>query len=424
MLPSTSQKALCYCNCSMKKTSYPKSQIQVLLLENIHPIACEMLKAEGFSVKTASKALSEKELLSEIQGVHLLGIRSKTKLSAKIFEKADRLKTVGCFCIGTNQVELNAAKLSGIPVFNAPFSNTRSVAEMVLAEIVVLSRQLGDRNTELHKGKWIKTASGCYEIRGKTLGIVGYGHIGSQVSVLAESFGMKVIYYDIASKMPIGNSKSVKSLEDLLKEADFVTFHVPETPQTKKMMGPAQFKALKKGAFVINASRGSVIDMKALRDAIESKVVAGAAIDVFPEEPESNSDPFVSEIQGLPNVFLTPHIGGSTEEAQEAIGVEVATSFIRFMNEGSTMKSVNFPQVDLPVQQGGHRLLNVHKNVPGVLRDINGIISELGANIQAQYLSTDSDIGYLVMDLDKALSEKVQERIRALPTSIKTRILF
>ncbi len=408
----------------MSRTSFPKQQIRIFLAENIHPKAHEMLKEEGFYLESSAKALSEDELVTKVKDFHVLGIRSKTKITKKFLESADRLLTVGCFCIGTNQVDLNSAKRRGVTVFNAPFSNTRSVAEMVLAEIVMLARRLGDKNTKLHRGNWEKSAEGCYEVRGKTLGIIGYGHIGSQVSVLAEAFGMRVCYYDIVTKMPIGNSRQMNRLEDVLKDADFITLHVPETPQTKNMISTAELKTMKTGSFLINASRGTVVDLKALSLALKEKRLAGAALDVFPEEPEGNGNPFVSELQEQANVILTPHIGGSTEEAQVNIGMEVATSLIRFINNGSTTGSVNFPQVDLPIQRDSHRILNVHKNVPGVLKDINGIISDLGANIQAQYLSTDPDIGYLIVDLDQRVSEQVKERIKSLPTSIRTRILF
>jgi len=408
----------------MKELSFPKSEIKIFLAENIHPVAHEMLKQEGFRVEGAKSALTEDELLAKAKDVHILGIRSKTKITAKYLSEAKKLLNVGCFCIGTNQVDLAFARIRGIPVFNAPFSNTRSVAEMVLAEIVILARQIGDRSRQLHLGKWDKSAAGCFEIRGKTLGIVGYGHIGSQVSVLAESFGMKVVYYDIVTKMPMGNSRQIMKLDELLGQSDFVTLHVPETPQTKNMISASQLKVMKKSSYLINASRGTVVDIPALRDALISKHVAGAAVDVFPEEPESNDQIFKCELQDVPNVLLTPHIGGSTEEAQENIGIEVASSISKFINNGSTTGSVNFPQVDLPVQTQSHRILNIHKNVPGVLKDINSIISDLGANIRGQYLSTDPDIGYLIVDLDKQLSDQVKEQISLLPTSIRTRILY
>lgn len=409
---------------SAKKESYPKSKIKILLLENIHDVAVEMLREEGFMVTTEKKALSEKELIAKAGDVHVLGVRSKTQITENFVKSADRLMTVGCFCIGTNQVHLPAARKKGIAVFNAPFSNTRSVAEMVMAEIVILARKLGDKNTKLHRGEWDKSAQGCYEVRGKTLGIIGYGHIGSQVSVLAESFGMRVVYFDILTKMPIGNSRQLKTLSELFRCADFVTLHVPETPQTKNMIGSAELKMFKKGSFLINASRGSVIDIPALVQALKSKQLEGAALDVFPEEPEAAGDAFNSDLQNMPNVILTPHVGGSTEEAQYNIGVDVATRLIRFINNGSSIGSVNFPQVDIPILQRAHRILNIHRNVPGVLKEITSIISDLGANIEGQYLATDPEIGYLIVDLDKSLSEKVKDKIKNLPTSIRTRILY
>ncbi len=406
--------------------SFPKSKIKILLLENIHSVAEKMLKDEGFAVKTVSKALSESELIEQASDVHVLGIRSKTQITQKFLKRADKLMTLGCFCIGTNQVDLASARTQGVPVFNAPFSNTRSVAELIMAEIVMLARRAGDKSMKAHQGEWDKSAEGCHEVRGRVLGIVGYGHIGSQVSVLAESFGMRVIFFDIITKMPLGNARAVKSLNDLLSEADFVTFHVPETPDTQGMMGSAQFKKVKKGSYLLNASRGSVVDLEALSAHIKSGHLSGAAIDVFPEEPESNKQKFRTGLQNLPNVILTPHIGGSTEEAQYNIGIEVATSLAKFINTGATGGAVNFPQVDLPVQRGAHRVLNVHKNVPGVLKDINGIISDLGANIQGQFLATDSEIGYLIMDLEQRgdVADEVKERIKNLKTSIRTRILY
>lgn len=405
-------------------TSFPKSEIKIVLAENIHPSADEIFEREGYKVERLSSSLSREDLRDRLQDAHVLGIRSKSHLPAEYFQAAKRLLSVGCFCIGYNQVDLQAAKVAGVPVFNAPFSNTRSVAEMVIAEMVMLSRQLGDRNSELHRGEWRKTAKSCFELREKTLGIVGYGHIGSQVSVLAEALGLQVRYFDIASKMPIGNSHPVESMEELLQMSDFVTLHVPETPQTKDLISEKEIRLMKPGSFLLNLSRGTVVDLKALAQAIRDQHLGGAAIDVFPEEPASNEDRFEHELQGLKNVILTPHIGGSTEEAQYKIGQEVATSLVRFLDKGSTAGSVNFPQVDLPAQDRAHRILNVHKNVPGVLGKINGMISEIGANIKAQYLSTDPDIGYLIIDLDQDLSDRVKQELAALETSIKTRILY
>ncbi len=408
----------------MAATSFPKGEIKILLLENIHPVATEAFSADGFSVEAVSTALPEAELVARVRDAHILGIRSKTMVTPKVLDEARRLLAVGAFCIGTNQIALEHANRRGVPCFNAPFSNTRSVAELILAEIVVLSRHLGDRSREVHAGSWKKVAVGSHEVRGKTVGIVGYGHIGSQVGVLAEAFGMRVVFFDTSTKLPMGNNRSLPKLEDVLGQADFVTLHVPETPQTKNMIGAAELAVMKPGACLLNASRGTVVDLDALAAAIKRGHVGGAAVDVYPSEPESNSDGFASPLRGLPNVILTPHIGGSTEEAQEAIGREVSTSLIRFINTGATTGAVNFPQIELPFMRGTHRILNVHQNVPGVLRDINKIVSDRHANIRAQVLSTDADIGYLVMDLDHDVSNDVKKAVAELPTSIKTRILF
>jgi len=405
-------------------TSFPKDRIKVLLLENIHPSAQELFRAEGFHLETLPGALKEDELVERIGDVHVVGIRSKTRLTEKALANARRLLTVGCFCIGTNQVDLAGAKRRGVPVFNAPFSNTRSVAEMIMAEIVMLSRRLGDRVREMHVGQWRKVATGSYEIRGKTLGIIGYGHIGRQIGVIAEGLGMHVIFHDVVAKLPMGNNRATKTLDELLAQSDFVTLHVPETPQTRGMMGAREIAAMRDGAYLLNASRGTVVDIGALAKALESGKLAGAAIDVFPEEPETNSDGFKTPLQTLPNVIMTPHIGGSTAEAQEAIGREVGAALIKLVNGGVTTGAVNFPVIDLLPTPGKHRILNVHRNVPGVLRDINRIVSEKGANIAAQVLATDPDIGYLVMDLDQDVSLDVKNAVGALETSIKTRILY
>jgi D-3-phosphoglycerate dehydrogenase len=407
-----------------QKTSFPKDRIKVLLLENIHESAHELFKTEGFQLETASSALKEEELKKKLEDVHVLGIRSKTKVTQAALASARRLLTLGCFCIGTNQVDLDAANRNGVPVFNAPFSNTRSVAEMMIAEIVMLARQLGDRSREVHEGKWRKVAAGCHEIRGKALGIIGYGHIGRQIGVLAEAMGMRVAFFDIMSKLPMGNNRAAESLDELLATSDFVTLHVPETAQTKGMMGRAELAKMRAGSYVLNASRGTVVDIPALADAIKSGHLGGAAVDVYPEEPESNSDGFHTPLRGLPNVILSPHIGGSTLEAQAAIGREVAQSLIKFVNGGASTGAVNFPQIEVPQTSGKHRILNVHRNVPGVLRDINKIVSDLEANIHAQVLATDANIGYLIMDLDQDVSNAVRERVAALETNIRTRILY
>jgi D-3-phosphoglycerate dehydrogenase len=405
-------------------TSFPKDRIKVLLLENIHPSAHELFNAEGFHLETVAGALSEDELTRRLEDVHVLGIRSKTRVTAKALANARRLLTLGCFCIGTNQVDLGSANRHGVPVFNAPFSNTRSVAEMILAEIVMLSRRLGDRAREMHAGQWRKVATSSFEVRGKTLGIVGYGHIGRQIGVIAEFMGMRVLFFDVVAKLPMGNNRATKTLEELLGQSDFVTLHVPETTQTRGMMGQSQLAAMRPGAYLLNASRGTVVDIPALAEALKSGHVAGAAIDVFPEEPETNSDGFETPLRGLSNVIMTPHIGGSTAEAQEAIGREVGAALIKFVNVGVTTGAVNFPHVDLPMTPGKHRILNVHRNVPGVLRDINRVVSDLGANIAAQVLATDPDIGYLVMDLDQDVAGDVKNAVAALGTNIRTRILY
>ena len=329
----------------MAATSYPKSEIKIVLLENIHPVAAEAFKADGFHVETASGALPEAELVERCRDAHIVGIRSKTQITPRVLDEARRLLAVGAFCIGTNQVALLHANRRGVPVFNAPFSNTRSVAEMILAEIVMLSRHLGDRSREVHEGRWKKVAVGSHEVRGKTIGIVGYGHIGSQVGVLAESFGMRVMFFDVAARLPMGNNRSMAKLDDLLAEADFVTLHVPETASTKNMIGAAELARMKPGACLLNASRGTVVVIEALADAIKGGHIGGAAVDVYPSEPESNSEGFASPLRNLPNVILTPHIGGSTEEAQEAIGREVSAALLKFINQGTTTGSVNFPQV-------------------------------------------------------------------------------
>lgn len=406
-------------------STFPKPVIKVLLLENVHASAHEIFGGEGYQVEAVPRALKEEELVERLKdGVNLLGIRSKTRVTARALEAGTSLLSVGAFCIGTNQIDLAAAKRCGIPVFNAPFSNTRSVAELVICEVIMLSRHLGDRSREVHEGKWRKIAKGAHEIRGKTLGIVGYGHIGSQVGVLAEAMGMRVISYDIRATLPMGNNRPVDSLETLLAQSDFVTLHVPETPQTKGMIGIKELELMKNDACLLNLSRGTVVDLDALAQVIKQNKLGGAALDVYPEEPEGNEDTFSSVVCGLPNVVLTPHIGGSTAEAQEAIGREVASTLVRYTNSGATAGTVNFPHVEQPKLPGAHRVLNVHRNVPGVLRDINKIVSDRNANVLGQVLATDPDVGYLVMDLDKDVASDVRSAIEALATSIRTRILY
>jgi D-3-phosphoglycerate dehydrogenase len=394
---------------------------KVLLLENIHPLARDLFLKDGFQVDTLKGALTEDELIAKLPGYDVLGIRSKTYLTRKVFEAAKSVSTVGCFCVGTNQVDLKAARDNGVVVFNAPFSNTRSVAEMVLAEIVMLSRKLGTRNNEMHQGIWNKSSAQCYEVRGKTLGIVGYGNIGTQVSYLAEAFGMRVIFYDIVSKLPLGNAKPMSTLEEVLNGSDFVTLHVPATEATRNMIGETELSQMKEGACLINASRGDVVEIPALESAIRSKKLGGCALDVFPEEPENNMKGYPSPLMGVENVILTPHIGGATEEAQVNIGREVASTLIRFVQTGSTLRSVNFPQVDIPLDRGNTRLTNVHQNVKGVLKDINRILSEYGANIQAQSLHTDRELGYLIVDLNQPITEDLIQSIQQLKAAIRTR---
>jgi D-3-phosphoglycerate dehydrogenase len=398
--------------------------MKVLLVENIHASAHEYFEENGFEVEALTGALSEDALIEKLPGVHVLGIRSKTLVTPRVFDAARDLLTLGCFCIGTNQVDLKSAKGHGVVVFNAPFSNTRSVAEMMLAEVIALARQLGDRSREVHAGRWRKISAGCFEVRGKTLGIVGYGHIGSQVGVLAEAVGMRVIFYDIATRLPMGNNQPCAALSDLLAKADFVTLHVPATPQTHDMIGADEIARMKKGAYLLNASRGTVVQIPALASALKAGRLAGAAIDVYPEEPETNSDGFESELRGLSNVILTPHIGGSTVEAQASIGREVATSLVKFIDAGTTTGSVNFPSVEAVPIPGTHRVLNAHRNVPGVLRDINRIVSDVGGNILGQVLATDADVGYLVMDIEREVSEAVSVGMASLPTNLRTRVLY
>ncbi|HKU37238.1 MAG TPA: phosphoglycerate dehydrogenase [Polyangiales bacterium] len=405
-------------------SQHPPSEVRVLLLENIHDSALQLFAAERFRVERLSSALSEAELHKRLADVHILGIRSKTQVTQAVLAEAKQLLTVGCFCIGTNQVDIGFSTARGLPVFNAPFSNTRSVAELMIAEIVMLARQLGDRLREMHGGTWRKTADNSHEIRGKTLGIIGYGHIGSQLGVLAEACGMRVIFYDRVTKLPIGNNRACTTLAEVLSEADFVSLHVPATRETHDMIGADELAQMKRGACLLNASRGTVVQIPALAAALKSGQVGGAAIDVFPEEPESNSNGFVTELQGLPNVILSPHIGGSTSEAQESIGREVASALIKFVTSGATIGSVNFPELEMPSSPNTHRVLNVHKNVPGVLRDVNRIVSERNANIHSQMLKTHENIGYLIMDLDQDVSREVCRDISNLETNIRTRILY
>jgi D-3-phosphoglycerate dehydrogenase / 2-oxoglutarate reductase len=394
--------------------------MKICLLENIHQVAKETFNTVDFSAEIHPKSYVEDELIELLQNFDGVGIRSKTQMTERVVEACPHLQVIGCFCIGTNQVNLDAATKAGIAVFNAPYSNTRSVAELVLSEIVALSRKLCDRSNEVHQGVWKKSATGSHEVRGKTLGIVGYGHIGSQVSILAEAFGLNVQYYDIVKKLPLGNCNSVDTLNELLDTSDFVTLHVPETPETKNMIRSEQLSQMKKGSYLLNLSRGTVVEIPALAEALKSGHLAGAAVDVYPKEPKSNQEKHASELQGLENVILTPHVGGSTEEAQFNIGQEVAASLISYLQTGQTIGSVQFPQIQAPKKENSHRLVNIHKNVPGVLSEINSIVSELGLNIQGQHLGTNEHIGYLMMDIEKDHKD-VADRIKSLETSIKTR---
>jgi D-3-phosphoglycerate dehydrogenase len=407
--------------------SFPKDKIKVLLLEGIHESAVDLLAAAGYAnVARLGKALDGEALREALQGVHIVGIRSRTKLTEEVFEAADRLIAVGCFSVGTNQVNLNSARVRGIPVFNAPFSNTRSVAELVIGEIVMLLRRIFPRSVSAHAGGWDKSANDSLEVRGKTLGIVGYGNIGSQLSMLAESMGMKVIFFDITDKLRHGNTEPCDTLTELLAQSDVVSLHVPETPQTENMMGEAQFRAMKPGAFFINNARGTVVDIEALARALKDKHLRGAAIDVFPKEPAGNAEKFVSPLQGLENVILTPHIGGSTEEAQERIGAEVARKLIDYSDIGSTLGAVNFPQVQLPPRPNGTRYMHVHRNVPGMMMKLNDIFSRRGMNIASQFLQTDGEVGYVVIEADGTREdcEQVLEEIRRLDGTLRARIIY
>eukprot|EP00316_Scyphosphaera_apsteinii_P011613 CAMPEP_0119321944 /NCGR_PEP_ID=MMETSP1333-20130426/56864_1 /TAXON_ID=418940 /ORGANISM="Scyphosphaera apsteinii, Strain RCC1455" /LENGTH=422 /DNA_ID=CAMNT_0007329049 /DNA_START=17 /DNA_END=1285 /DNA_ORIENTATION=+ len=415
---------------SHKQHSFPKNKIRILLLENVAQVAVDALQKEGFQVE-ATAALTEEELVARLEGsngydaIHAIGVRSKTALTAELLAKSKRLLCIGCFCIGVDNHDLDAAQRHGIPIFNSPFSNTRSVAELVLGEIIAVSRQLLERSIECHRGAWLKVAKGCYEVRGKTLGIIGYGHVGSQVSVLAESLGMKVLYYDVVPKLSMGNAVQCQTIDQVLQQCKYVTIHVPQLESTRNLIGAEQIAMMTPGSFLINASRGDVVDVVAFADAVRSGHLAGGAADVFPFEPKKNGEGvFESPLCGLKNVMLTPHIGGSTEEAQEAIGVEVANALIKYINSGSTYGSVNFPEIDIPARKETHRLLNCHQNVPGVLMKVNTALTQVGVNIVAQQLATSDHVGYLVTDVDKAASDEALKVIKELPENIKTRVLW
>ncbi|MCF8340592.1 MAG: phosphoglycerate dehydrogenase [Chitinophagaceae bacterium] len=410
---------------SEQLTSYPKDKINILFLENLSQSAKIQFENAGYrNIRTLSGALSEEDLIKEIKNVHLLGIRSKTKITKRILENAPKLQAIGCFCIGVNQVDIDAATQKGIAVFNAPYSNTRSVAELVLGAAIMLIRRIPDKNSAAHKGIWLKEASNSYELRGKTIGIVGYGNIGTQVSILAEAFGMHVIYYDIVTRLPLGNAQSRKTLEELVFEADIVTLHIPDTRQTKNLINANVLSQFKKGSILINYARGEVVDVDALAEQLKSKRLNGAAIDVFPLEPEKSGDNFISPLQGLPNVLLTPHIGGSTEEAQLNIGIDVSQKLFNFLELGSTNGSHSVPEINLPAQEGTHRILHIHNNIPGVLSAINSSLSANHINILSQYLKTNEDIGYVVLDIDSALSAQAFELLKDIKGTIKVRMVY
>ncbi len=409
----------------MKIQSLDKAKIRILLLEGLHQSAVDYFKAQGYSnIRYEKKSLPEEQLLEAISDAHFVGIRSRTQLTADVVKHAKKLTAVGCFCIGTNQVDLEACQHAGVPVFNAPFANTRSVAELVLAEIILLLRGIPEKNAVAHRGGWLKSAVGSYETRGKTLGIIGYGHIGSQLGILAESLGMNVIFFDVANKLSLGNANPSSSLTELLQQSDVVSLHVPETPETKNMIGSHEFAAMKSDAILVNASRGTVVDIDAMAEALKSNKLAGAAIDVFPVEPKSNQDEFISPLREFDNVILTPHIGGSTQEAQYAIGLEVAEKLVKYSDNGSTSSAVNFPQVNLPEHKDSHRIFHLHRNEPGMLMQINQIMANRDINIYGQYLQTHGDIGYVVTDVDQHWDKSALAELKAIKGTIRTRILY
>ncbi len=409
----------------MAKLPLNKNNVKILLLEGIHPSGVDKLKEAGFKeIERLEGALQGDALIQKLSKVDLVGIRSNTQLTSKVLNACPQLTAIGCFCIGVNQVDLNAATHLGIPVFNDPYSNTRSVAEMVIALSIILMRDLFSKSIAAHKGEWRKFTEGAHEVRGKTIGIVGYGHVGSQVSSLAEALGMSVLYYDIEMKLPLGNAKSVSSLEELIKKSDIVTLHVPETKETLKMINKERLALFKKGSYLINTSRGKVIDIDALHDCLETGKIKGAAVDVFYDEPKTHSEPFITSLQKLPNVILTPHVGGATEEAQEMIAQSVAQKLAYFFDRGSSEGAVNFPELALPLNQNTHRILHIHQNVPGVLSEINTLFGKKGINIVGQYLKTIHDIGYVVFDIEKTAYQGIEDDLKAIKGTIRTRILY
>ncbi len=408
-----------------KNTSYPREKVNILFLENISDSAVKLFKEEGYtSVKKITGALSEVELIKAVKDVHLLGIRSKSQITMRVLEAAHKLQAIGCFCIGVNQVDLKSARNRGVAVFNAPYSNTRSVAELVISSAIMLIRRIPDKNKAAHEGIWLKDSKGSYELRGKTLGIIGYGNIGTQVSVLAEALGMKVLYYDVITKLPLGNAVQCKTLKELTISSDVVTLHVPELSSTKNLISKQVLKNFKPGSILINYARGEVVDLEALAIAIKEKHLSGAAIDVFPVEPEKNGDAFESPLQGLSNVILTPHIGGSTEEAQLNIGEDVSNKLYQYLETGISIGSHTIPSLNVPALEGAHRILHIHKNVPGVLSALNAELSANGINILGQYLKTNEEIGYVVLDVDKKLSDKAASILQEVKGTLKTRLLY
>ena len=409
----------------MKQQSLQKSKIKFLLLEGVHQSAIDALAKAGYTnVVTYPKALPTEDLKQEIKDAHFVGIRSRTQLSEDVLDAAERLVAIGCFCIGTNQVDLEAAARRGVPVFNAPFSNTRSVAELVMAEVILLLRGVPQRSAAAHRGEWQKSATGSFECRGKTLGIIGYGNIGMQLGVIAESLGMKVVYFDVESKLPLGNAQPKATLKALLEESHVVSLHVPQHASTELLIGRQEIAAMRSGAMLINASRGNVVDLDALAEALNGNHIGGAAIDVFPVEPRSNNDEFHSPLRGIDQCILTPHIGGSTQEAQENIGVEVAEKLTRYSDNGTTTSAVNFPEVALPEHEGKHRLLHVHQNIPGIMSAINQVFSDSSVNVSGQYLQTMGDTGYVVIDIESDYSNTLNNQLSAIEGTLRTRVLF
>ena len=410
---------------SSEKTSYPKEKIKILFLENISETAVKNFRSNGYvQIERINRALTEQQLIEAIKDVHIVGIRSKTQITEKVLAAAKKLQAIGCFCIGVNQVDIQAATKKGIAVFNAPYSNTRSVAELVIGSSIILIRRILEKNNAAHAGSWMKEAKSSFELRGKQLGIIGYGNIGSQVSVLAESMGMRVVFYDIEKKLPLGNAQECRSLKELVAQSDIITLHIPETKQSKNLINKNLLRSFKKGSILINYARGEIVDLEALAKCIKEELLGGAAVDVFPNEPEKNGDSFSTPLQNLPNVLLTPHVGGSTEEAQQNIGEDVSHKLYNYLERGISFGSHTVPALALPPQEGAHRILHIHRNVPGVLSAVNTSLSSNNVNILGQYLKTNDLIGYVVLDVDYKLSAKAQSLLKEIPGTIKTRLLY